>query len=82
MAPSLKSMCLILVLLVSSSLFEARPLHDADQSISKGLDMFFDGLYIEGIKTGGPSNGGKGHAFTNTDTLGTNSGPSGPGEGH
>lgn len=65
---------------------EARPL-DADKprsSITKGVEIFFDGrLDIRGIKTGGPSAGGEGHGITNARNLGVvkNSGP-GSGDGH
>ncbi|KAJ0026120.1 hypothetical protein Pint_08706 [Pistacia integerrima] len=87
MATTVKSLCLFfLLLLVSSSLFisEARPLNDAPSRnpINKGIEILFDGLDIQAIKTGGPSAGGKGHEFTDAQTLGvTKSGPS-PGEGH
>ncbi|KAH7523685.1 hypothetical protein FEM48_Zijuj06G0038000 [Ziziphus jujuba var. spinosa] len=72
----------VLVLLSSLiSVSEARPLN-----LNGGTDIFFDGLYIEGIKAGssGPSPGGKGHSFTNAQTLGgiKNSGPSPGGGGH
>ncbi|XP_031282945.1 homeobox-leucine zipper protein HOX27-like [Pistacia vera] len=63
---------------------QARPLNDAPSRnpINKGIEILFDGLNIQAIKTGGPSGGGKGHEFTDAQTLGvTKSGPS-PGEGH
>ncbi|KAJ7966565.1 PAMP-induced secreted peptide 2 [Quillaja saponaria] len=74
------------VLLLSNSLFivtEARP--PRSLTSSKGIGIFFEeGLYLQGIKTGGPTPGGKGHAFTNIVRklrVIINSGPS-PGEGH
>ncbi|XWS24163.1 hypothetical protein CRYUN_Cryun28dG0077100 [Craigia yunnanensis] len=84
MAGIVKSSCFVLVLLLTSLLFTsgARPLNDAEysgSSITKGIEVFLDGLSLEGIKTGGPSPGGKGHAFT--DAV-TNSGPSSGGDGH
>lgn len=77
MAGNFKSSCFLLLIL-TSLLFTsgARPLNDAEYS---GIEVFLDGLSLEGIKTGGPSPGGKGHAFT--DVV-TNSGPSPGGEGH
>lgn len=86
MATTLKSLCLFFLLLLVSSLFisEARPLNGAASRnpISKGIEILIDGLNIEAVKTGGPSGGGKGHQFTDAQTLGvTKSGPS-PGEGH
>ncbi|GAY39588.1 hypothetical protein WN944_008520 [Citrus x changshan-huyou] len=93
MAKSFKSVRFYFVLLlVSSSLVlvsEARPLNDVEGRprnpiITKGIEIFFDGLYIEGIKTGGPSGGGAGHAFTNAQTLESKdtAGPSAGGKGH
>ncbi|EOY15816.1 Uncharacterized protein TCM_034777 [Theobroma cacao] len=85
MAGNVKSFFFVLVLLLSSLLFtsEARPLNDAEpgagSSITKEIEVFLDGLNLEGIKTGGPSPGGNGHAFTNAFTY---SGPSPGGGGH
>lgn len=93
MAKSFKSVCFYFVLLLASSslvlVSEARPLRDVEgrprnSVITKGIEIFFDGLYIEGIKTGGPSPGGGGHAFTNAQTLESKNtaGPSAGGKGH
>ena len=52
--------------------------------MNKGFELFFfDGLYIEGIKSG-PSHGGIGNKYTNAQTLGAviNSGPSNGGPGN
>lgn len=70
-----------IVLLFLSSISEARPLKPA---LDRGIEIFFEGLYVEGIKTGGPSSGGGGHSFPNAKTLGgiKNSGPSSGGGGH
>ncbi|KAE8674728.1 hypothetical protein F3Y22_tig00111719pilonHSYRG00016 [Hibiscus syriacus] len=83
------SSCFLLVLLLVSFLFTsgARPLNGAvpgsRSSITKGMEVLLDdlSLTIEAIKTGGPSSGGKGHAFVDAVTV-TNSGPSSGGEGH
>lgn len=69
---------LLLLLLLSSFFFsiEARPVRDSEpQSMEE--------LYVEAIKTGGPSHGGDGHAATHALTLGeiNRSGPS-PGAGN
>jgi hypothetical protein len=80
---------LLLLLVVSSSFFisDARPLSVAGAahgSMNKGFELFFfDGLYIEGIKSG-PSHGGIGNKYTNAQTLGAviNSGPSNGGPGN
>ncbi|XVE70152.1 hypothetical protein DITRI_Ditri10aG0048900 [Diplodiscus trichospermus] len=84
MAGNVKSFFFLLVLLLTSLLFTsgARPLNGAEysgSSITKGIEVYFHGLSLEGIKTGGPSPGGKGHAFT---AAVTNSGPSSDGGGH
>jgi len=94
MARSFKSLSpminvLLLLLVVSSSFFisDARPLSVAGAahgSMNKGFELFFfDGLYIEGIKSG-PSHGGIGNKYTNAQTLGAviNSGPSNGGPGN
>ncbi|KAH1057779.1 hypothetical protein J1N35_035844 [Gossypium stocksii] len=76
----------IVFLLLSPLLFSsssmARPLNDVavGNSIAEGIEVFFDGLSLDGIKTSGPSPGGKGHAFT--DAVNPNSGPSEGGKGH
>ncbi|GMN35031.1 hypothetical protein TIFTF001_005051 [Ficus carica] len=74
----------IMALLVVS--VEARPLMPAGRSpVNKGIEILFEGLYVEGIKTGGPSSGGGGHNFPFAQTtLGgiKNSGPSTGGGGH
>ncbi|KAL8487503.1 hypothetical protein ACS0TY_023532 [Phlomoides rotata] len=83
MAKSLKSALTLLLLLLSSSLFffvpinEARPMRAS--MIEREIVKVLDDLYVEGIKTGGPSHAGDGHSFT----LGgiKNSGPS-PGAGN
>lgn len=79
---------LLLLLVVSSSFFisDARPLSVAGAdhgSMNKGFELFFDGLYIEGIKSG-PSHGGIGNKYTNAQTLGAviNSGPLNGGPGN
>ncbi|XVE94968.1 hypothetical protein REPUB_Repub02eG0055800 [Reevesia pubescens] len=84
MAGNVKSLFFVLVLLLTSSMFTsgARPLVDAEfsgSSITKRIEVCLDGLSLEGIKTAGPSQGGKVHAFTNAVT---NSGPSPGGKGH
>lgn len=73
-----------IALLFVSSLSEARRLRLEESSIDKGIEIFLEGLYLEGIKTGGPSSGGGGHSFGNAQTLGgiKNSGPSTGGGGH
>ncbi|KAB1220306.1 hypothetical protein CJ030_MR3G019052 [Morella rubra] len=88
MATILKSLSFFLVLLLlNSALFEseARPLlADKPRSaIHKEVEIFFDGLEIKGIKTGGPSAGGHDHGTPNARNLEvvTNSGP-GSGDGH
>ena len=81
MAKCFTSVCLISIVLLVS---EARPLKPRNP-ITKGVEIFFDGLYIEGIKTGGSSPRGEGHSFTNTQTLEANDsagGPSAGGNGH
>ncbi|OMO78842.1 hypothetical protein CCACVL1_14072 [Corchorus capsularis] len=80
MAGNFKSFFFVLVLVLASLLFSsgARPLNDAG-SITKGIEVLIDVLSLEGIKTGGPSSGGEGHAFTKAVT---NSGPSPGGKGH
>ncbi|KAL4352834.1 hypothetical protein GQ457_06G026850 [Hibiscus cannabinus] len=65
----------------------ARPLNEAKpasgSSVTKGIEILLDDLSLAsalgGIKTGGPSSGGNGHAFV--DAV-TNSGPSSGGGGH
>ncbi|KAK8683899.1 hypothetical protein V6N13_039944 [Hibiscus sabdariffa] len=55
----------------------ARPLSEIEgSSKTKWMEVFLDGLNLEGIKTGGPSPGGKGPLAV------TNSGPSAGGKGH
>ncbi|KAE8725739.1 hypothetical protein F3Y22_tig00008146pilonHSYRG00099 [Hibiscus syriacus] len=78
MAGNFKSSFFVLLFLLTWLLFPgsyaARPLNViGGNSVTKGVEPFFDWLSLEGIKTGGPSAGGKGHAFTNAVT---NSGPS------
>ncbi|GMJ15334.1 hypothetical protein HRI_005202600 [Hibiscus trionum] len=83
MAGNFKSFFFVLFLLTSllfSISSAARPLNDIKgNSETKWMEVFLDGLNLEGIKTGGPSPGGKGHAFT---VVVTNSGPSAGGKGH
>lgn len=84
-ARSLKSFSFIVLIVVSSFFIsEARPLNVAKSynSANKGIEIFFDGLDIEGIKSG-PSSGGRGHKYTSSQTLGgiKYSGPS-PGKGN
>ncbi len=53
-----KSSFLIVLLVVCSLPFvvlEARPIHSKEE-----IKMFFDGLYIKEIETGGPSREGRG----------------------
>ncbi|KAK4751452.1 hypothetical protein SAY87_004934 [Trapa incisa] len=76
-------LCLLIAMAIASfvpfRVSEARPLGPAGGSpLARGVEAMIQGLYLEAIKTGGPSSGGKGHGFT---TYFTNSGPS-PGEGH
>ncbi|KAK4767698.1 hypothetical protein SAY87_002839 [Trapa incisa] len=76
-------LCVLIVMAIAASMAfrvsEARPLSPAGgSSLARGVEVLMEGLYLEAIKTGGPSSGGKGHGFT---TYFTNSGPS-PGEGH
>lgn len=86
--PLFVSLVLALVLISSANwaliVSEARPLKLANFSIEG--DLFdIDGLYIEAMKTsGGPSSGGKGHGFTNSQILGgiKSGGPSPGGKGH
>lgn len=66
------------------SLTDARPFNVlGSPDCFKGLDGFFNGLSIMGIKNSGPSPGGEGHNYVNAQTLGgiKNSVPS-PGAGH
>lgn len=81
MARGLKRVALLLFLLLLSSLFfsiEARPIRDSEpQSMIEG--EIIEELYVEAIKTGGPSHGGDGHAATHA--LIHKSGPS-PGAGN
>lgn len=92
MAKTFKPLCVSLVLalvLISSAnwaliVSEARPLKLASFSIEGSL-FDIDGLSIEAMKTsGGPSSGGNGHGFTNSQILGgiKNGGPSPGGKGH
>ncbi|VVA12016.1 PREDICTED: LOC110010106 [Prunus dulcis] len=93
------ALCSILVLLTVSSrvsvISEARPLKlgSSWSSIDKEMESVFDGLFIDAMKKEGPSSGGKGHAFTDSETLGgikhsmyigamKNEGPSSGGNGH
>ncbi|CAL8996297.1 unnamed protein product [Prunus brigantina] len=93
------ALCSILVLLTLSSrvlvISEARPLKlgSSWSSIDKEMESVFDGLFVDAMKNGGPSSGGKGHAFTDSETLGgnkhsvyigamKNEGPSSGGNGH
>ncbi|EXB89246.1 hypothetical protein L484_006800 [Morus notabilis] len=84
--PLMIEISFFMVLVIASSLSEARPLTAPPRSsTSEGIEFLFEGLYIEGIKTGGPSSGGGGHNFPNAvQTLGgiKNSGPSSGGGGH
>lgn len=78
---------LIVVLIISNSrLCESRILRlsESSKSVAKRIGIFIDELYIEGIKTGGPSAGGEGHGFKNAETLGEGKvgGPSAGGAGH
>ncbi|TYI82466.1 hypothetical protein E1A91_D05G222200v1 [Gossypium mustelinum] len=65
-----------LALLLATFLFTsgARPLNDAEAgsgiSMTKGMEVLLEdlSLAIEGIKTGGPSSGGEGHALTDVVT--------------
>lgn len=84
MATMLKSLLLVIFVLLFSSFFfinEARPLSMAEQHNS--IESSVEKLYLEAIKTGGPSHGGEGHRSTNDLTLEDikKSGPS-PGDGH
>ena len=60
---------------------EARPMK-AQTTVDVGITTKIGDLYVEAIKTGGPSDG-KGHQFTEGHSLEAikESGPS-PGEGH
>ncbi|KAK1275418.1 hypothetical protein QJS04_geneDACA001645 [Acorus gramineus] len=80
---SLGFLMLFLVISFSSSSVQARPLRTFDEEAMEGIKDFIDGLSVWGVKSAGPSPGGKGHASTTIDALGgiKNSGPS-PGQGH
>lgn len=76
------------ILLLLNSVFlsiEARPINavEVENYINEEITTKIGDLYIEAIKTGGPSDAGKGHKFTEGHSLQgiKNSGPS-PGEGH
>lgn len=83
------ALCSVLLLLISCHLFsvQARLLKPAaDQnrnSIEMEIAKVLNHLYVEAVKTGGPSHGGDGHAATHGLTLGgiKRSGPS-PGAGN
>lgn len=86
---SFSLLLLLLFLLISVQDSKARLLKtataadaDADHHLSL-IQTVVDKLYIEAIKNGGPSNGGKGHKFVNAQPVQRimNSGPS-PGEGN
>ncbi|KAG8654796.1 hypothetical protein MANES_05G178101v8 [Manihot esculenta] len=83
MALSSVSLFLLLLLISSFLISEARPLNVAESHAfgDKETEVLFDGFYI---KSGGPSSGGKGHQFPSAQSLGgiKNSGPSTPGQGH
>lgn len=51
--------------------------------VDREMMKILEELYVEAVKTGGPSHGGDGHAATNALTLGgiKRSGPS-PGSGN
>ncbi|KAF8406258.1 hypothetical protein HHK36_008343 [Tetracentron sinense] len=79
--------CFFLLLLLSSMFFatEARPFIGLAELLSSdngGIEGFYDGLSLRGMKNSGPSPG-EGHKFTNVQTIGgiKDTGPS-PGEGH
>ncbi|KAI4315011.1 hypothetical protein L6164_027863 [Bauhinia variegata] len=78
----------VLFLLVSAAFvaFEARPLSitEARNTATEGAVDFFDWLSLGAVKQSGPSQGGEGHKFTNSEILGgiKDSGPSGGGIGH
>ncbi|OWM70837.1 hypothetical protein CDL15_Pgr014510 [Punica granatum] len=78
-------LCVVVALFIASymvfSASGARPLGlgGSGSPLTRGIEALLDGLYVEAIKSGGPSSGGKGHAST---TYFTNSGPSQGGEGH
>lgn len=89
-AKGLKPLTLLItcLLLLLSSLFfpnEARPMRTLEHQsvIDREIMKVLDELYVEAIKTGGPSHGGDGHAATNALTLEgiKKSGPS-PGAGN
>ncbi|KAF7828678.1 PAMP-induced secreted peptide 2-like [Senna tora] len=81
---------MVLFLLLVNTAFvvvlEARPLSIIKEVSSGTRDEvdFFDWLSLGAIKQSGPSGGGEGHKFTNTETLGgiKDSGPSPSGPGH
>ncbi|KAK1268503.1 hypothetical protein QJS04_geneDACA006286 [Acorus gramineus] len=84
-ASSTKSLCLLMLLLLSSfSAFTAgaRPLLVVEEG-KGGVKDFIDDLFLWGVKIPGPNPGGQGHAATTMDTMGgvKDSGPS-PGQGH
>ncbi|KAJ6741454.1 hypothetical protein OIU85_015633 [Salix viminalis] len=88
MATMLKSLSFFVFLLTVNSLFfiettEARPFNimkSGNSAASRGIEIFFDGLSLGGIKEG-PSPGA-GHGFTNGGTLGGIKEGSSPGVGH
>lgn len=67
----------VLIILINSGFMstEGRPIKDAETQnyIDEEITTKIGELYVEAIKTGGPSDEGRGHKL--------NSGPS-PGEGH
>lgn len=71
----------LLVALAGLAMTEARPLNVMGSAAI--AEDFFEGLSLGAIKESGPSAGGDGHKFVNSDTLGgiKNSGPA-PGDGH
>ncbi|KAF8023172.1 hypothetical protein BT93_F0618 [Corymbia citriodora subsp. variegata] len=80
---------LLLALFASSSLLvsEARSLSNAavasvsSDTMKKGIQVLVEGMYVGAIKAGGgPSPGGKGHAYPGVAFK--NSGPSPGGKGH
>ncbi|CAN4122617.1 unnamed protein product [Withania somnifera] len=89
MARGLKFFAVFIVLhFFSNSLFsfnsEAHVLNSTENQIMESsIDKFLEGLYVEAIKTGGPSSRGEGHRSIDALTVGgiKISGPS-PGMNH
>ncbi|CAA7040752.1 unnamed protein product [Microthlaspi erraticum] len=83
MSKAVLSSILFFMLVGSVLVVEARPL-GLSKAEEKVVAEFFDGLSLGAIKQSGPSSGGEGHQFVESETLGygKQSGPSPSGPGH